>query len=134
MTVAKSATIEVKTSDDVVLARQAVRAWCVEAGFRLVDQTKMVTAASELARNMVDFAGGGEVLLELLKDEHGTGIRVTFEDHGPGIADIEKAMEDGYSTGTGLGLGLSGAKRLVNDFSIESRVGKGTIVTITRWR
>lgn len=134
MVVSKSDSLPIRSSDDVVLVRQAVRKWSIELGFSLVDQTKMITAASELARNTVDYGGGGAVLLELLDDGIKKGLRLTFEDHGPGIADIELALTDGYTTGKGMGMGLSGSKRLVNEFAIDSRVGEGTRVTITRWK
>jgi serine/threonine-protein kinase RsbT len=117
-----------------VIVRQRVRALAVEAGLKLVDQTKIVTAASELARNTVIYGGGGTLLLEVLKDGMRHGVRLTFEDRGPGIADINLAMKDGYTTGGGLGLGLSGAKRLSNEFEIYSKPGEGTRVTIARWR
>ena len=126
--------IEVRSSGDVVLVRQAVRVRAVEAGFGLVDQTKIVTAASELARNMIEYGGGGTASIETVTNGARTGLRVTFEDQGPGIPDIEMAMKDGYTTGTGFGLGLGGAKRLVNEFEITSRVGEGTRVVITRWK
>lgn len=129
----KSETLTLRTGEDIVRVRQTVRVWMVEQRFSLVDQTKMVTAVSELARNVVDYGGGGMARLELLADSGRTGIRVTFEDHGPGIADIELAMKDGFSTGGGLGFGLGGAKRLVNEFAIRSEPGNGTCVTITRW-
>lgn len=116
------------------MMRQLVRSWSIEAGFSLVDQTKIVTAASELARNAVVYGGGGLARLEILRDNGRTGLRLTFEDKGPGIADIERAMQDGYTTGNGLGLGLGGAKRLCNEFSIDSRPGQGTRVTIARWK
>jgi serine/threonine-protein kinase RsbT len=106
----------------------------VEAGLKLVDQTKIITAASELARNTVIYGGGGTLLLETVSSGTRKGVRLTFEDHGPGIADLELAMKDGYTTGGGLGLGLSGAKRLSNEFEIFSKVGEGTRITITRWR
>jgi serine/threonine-protein kinase RsbT len=106
----------------------------VEAGLKLVDQTKVITAASELARNTVIYGGGGTLLLETVSSGSRKGVRLTFEDHGPGIADLELAMKDGYTTGGGLGLGLSGAKRLSNEFEIFSKVGEGTRITITRWR
>ncbi len=127
-------TIPVDSSQDIVRVRQAVRAAAAEQGLSLVDQTKIVTAASELARNMVDYAGGGESVIERLGDGPRRGLRVTFEDHGPGIADIALAMKEGYTTGNGLGLGLPGARRLVNEFSIDSRPGEGTRVVIARWR
>jgi serine/threonine-protein kinase RsbT len=134
MTATKSDSLSIRYSDDVVLVRQAVRKWSIEQGFSLVDQTKMITAASELARNTLDYGGGGTVLLEALEKDNRRGLRLTFEDHGPGIADIDLALTDGYTSGKGMGLGLGGARRLVNDFEIESEVGKGTRVKITRWR
>ena len=134
MEVLKTDRQPVRSSEDVVLVRQAVRAWSVELGFSLVDQTKVVTAASELARNTVTYGGGGAVTLESLADGGRRGLRLSFEDEGPGIKDIEQAMKDGFTTGSGLGLGLSGAKRLSNEFSIISTVGQGTRVTITRWK
>jgi serine/threonine-protein kinase RsbT len=124
----------VRGSEDIVLVRQAVRAWAVELGFSLVDQTKIVTAASELARNTVIYGGGGTVSLEALADGARRGLRLTFEDEGPGIKDVEQAMKDGFTTGHGLGLGLSGAKRLSSEFEIVSALGQGTRVTIARWR
>ena len=134
MAVTKDDTLPVQSSEDIVWVRQAVRAWAVELGFGLVDQTKLVTAASELARNTVDYGGGGKVQLEALNEGVHRGLRLTFEDHGPGIADVESALQDGYTTGSGLGLGLGGTKRLVNEFEIESRPGEGTRVCITRWK
>ncbi len=127
-------TMEIRTSGDVVQVRQAVRIRAVEAGFGLVDQTKIVTAASELARNTLDYGGGGTVRLEAVANGARKGVRLTFEDRGPGIPDLEKAMADGYTTGGGMGMGLPGTKRLVNEFEIVSRVGEGTRVTITRWK
>jgi serine/threonine-protein kinase RsbT len=124
----------IQSSQDVVTVRQAVRQRAVELGFSLVDQTKIVTAASELARNTLQYGGGGTLLLEGLEQNGRRGLRLTFEDCGPGIPDVTLAMKDGYSTGSGLGLGLSGARRLSNEFHIESLVGKGTTVTIVRWR
>ena len=124
----------VRSSEDIVLVRQTVRAWAVELGFSLVDQTKIVTAASELARNTVIYGGGGTVTLHALADGARRGLRLAFEDEGPGIKDLEQAMKDGYTTGGGLGLGLSGAKRLSSEFEIVSALGQGTRVTITRWR
>jgi serine/threonine-protein kinase RsbT len=124
----------IRTSEDVVLVRQAVRARAVEAGFSLVDQTKLVTAASELARNALEHGGGGTLKLEVLNDGARRAVRLTFEDQGPGIADVQQAMKDGFTTGGGLGLGLGGAKRLANEFEIQSRPNEGTRVTITRWR
>ena len=126
--------VEIASSSDVVMVRQKVRSLAVELKFSLVDQTKIVTAASELARNTVDYGKGGTVTLEVLNVSTRKGLRLTFEDSGPGIPDIDLAMKDGYTTGNGLGLGLSGAKRLMHEFEIASEVGKGTRVTITRWR
>jgi serine/threonine-protein kinase RsbT len=124
----------IRSSEDVVAVRQAVRRRAVELGFNLVDQTKIVTAASELARNTVTYGGGGVVRLEGIEEGARRGLRLVFEDQGPGIPDIELAMKDGYTTGDGLGLGLSGARRLSNEFAIDSRVGEGTRITIIRWR
>jgi serine/threonine-protein kinase RsbT len=124
----------VSSSEDIVAVRQIVREWAVTAGFSLVDQTKMVTAASELARNLVLYGGGGTVRFEALNDGMKRGLRLVFEDEGPGIDDIERAMQDGFTTGNGLGLGLGGARRLVNDFEIHSKRGAGTRVAITRWK
>jgi len=134
MTVLLSDQRTVQSAEDVVPIRQAVRQRAVELGFNLVDQTKIVTAASELARNAVQYGGGGRVTIDAVEAFGRRGIRLTFEDDGPGIPDVELAMKDGYTTGGGLGLGLSGARRLSNDFTIESTPGKGTRVTITRWR
>lgn len=127
-------TMSIQSAADVVLVRQAVRQLAVELGFSLVDQTKIVTAASELARNTLDYGGGGTVKLEGLQEGIRRGLRLTFEDQGPGIPDIELALKDGYTTGGGLGMGLSGTKRLVNEFNIVSQVGKGTCITITKWK
>jgi serine/threonine-protein kinase RsbT len=134
MAVTKDETMSIKSSEDVVRVRQVARQLAVEQGLSLVDQTKIVTAASELARNTLDYGGGGTVKLEAINSEPRRGLRLTFEDQGPGIPDIELALKDGYTTGGGLGLGLSGAKRLSNEFEIFSRVGEGTRVTITRWK
>jgi serine/threonine-protein kinase RsbT len=121
------------SSANIVALRQAVRAAAVELRFSLVDQTKIVTAASELARNALVYGGGGIARVEGLLEGGRRGLRLTFEDKGPGIPDIERALKDGFSTGTGLGLGLGGARRLSNEFAIDSRPGEGTRVTITRW-
>lgn len=129
-----SCEMTIQCSQDVVLVRQAVRQFAVKLGFSLVDQTKIVTAASELARNTLDYGGGGTVKLEALQNGMRRGLRLVFEDSGPGIPDIELALKDGYTTGNGLGMGLSGAKRLMNEFNIVSRVGEGTCVTITKWK
>jgi serine/threonine-protein kinase RsbT len=130
----RNETMSIQSSADVVLVRQSVRQLAVEQGFSLVDQTKIVTAASELARNTLDYGGGGTVKLQALQDGIRRGLRLTFEDQGPGIPDIELALKDGYTTGNGLGMGLSGTKRLVNEFNIVSHVGKGTCVTIIKWK
>jgi serine/threonine-protein kinase RsbT len=124
----------VRSGEDIVAVRQQVRALAIRLGFSLVDQTKIVTAASELARNTVDYGGGGTVRIEALADGGRTGLRLTFEDKGPGIEDLALVMKDGYTSGGGLGLGLGGAKRLSNDFEIASRPGEGTRVSIVRWR
>ena len=124
----------VRVDQDVVAVRQVVREWAVAVGFSLVDQTKLVTAASELARNTMIHGGGGEMRLQALNDGPRRGVKVMFIDTGPGIADIELAMKDGYTTKGGLGLGLSGSKRLVNEFEIDSSPGKGTTVCIVRWK
>ena len=124
----------IRSSEDVVGVRQAVRQRAVELGFNLIDQTKIVTAASELARNTVIYGGGGILRLESLEEGPRRGLRLVFEDQGPGIANLELAMKDGYTTGNGLGLGLSGARRLSNEFAVDSRVGEGTRITIARWR
>jgi serine/threonine-protein kinase RsbT len=126
--------LPIRSENDVVLVRQAVRQWSTELGFSLVDLTKVVTAASELARNVLVHGGGGKVCPEFVEKGSKRGLRLTFEDQGPGIADIELALRDGYTTGGGLGLGLSGSKRLVNEFEILSRPGEGTRVTITKWK
>ena len=120
--------------DHIVSVRQTVRQRAIAIGFSLVDQTKIVTAASELARNTIQHGGGGSATIEVVNDGSRRGLRLTFEDHGPGIADVSLAMKDGYTTAGGLGLGLSGAKRLSNEFSIASALGEGTRVVITRWK
>jgi len=134
MAVIKHESRTLRDTEDVVRVRQAVREWAIACGFSLVDQTKMVTAASELARNAVLHGGGGTVRLEALNDGARRGLRLVFEDQGPGIPDVTQALRDGYTTGGGLGLGLGGARRLVNEFDIDSRPGAGTRVVITRWK
>jgi serine/threonine-protein kinase RsbT len=133
-TVSSAGELPLRNQNDVVLGRQAVRRLAQEQGFSLVDQTKLVTAASELARNALIYGGGGELKWEKLVDGAKRGIRLVFEDHGPGIANIEQAMTDGWTSGNGLGLGLTGARRLVNEFELQSTVGVGTRVTIARWK
>jgi serine/threonine-protein kinase RsbT len=132
--VLKSDSRPIRSSDDIVAVRQQVRQWAVDLQFSLVDQTKLVTAASELARNTLDHGGGGRVDLQALAEGTRRGLRLIFEDKGPGIEDIERALKDGYTTGGGLGLGLGGARRLCNEFEIVSRRGEGTRVTVTKWR
>ena len=134
MNVEKTSTIPVLGESDVVKVRQSVRTLAVEIGLSLVDQTKVVTAASELGRNLLIYGGGGEVILDLVVNNLRRGVRVAFVDEGPGIADLEQALRDGFTSGSGMGLGLGGAKRLVNDFELISKPGEGTRVTITKWR
>ena len=122
------------SDEDIVRMRQAVRSLAIETGLSLVDQTKLVTAASELGRNARIYGGGGTVTLEVIANGIRQGVRLTFEDHGPGIPDVELALKDGYTTGNGLGLGLGGAKRLSNEFHIDTTPGEGTRITITRWK
>ncbi len=134
MSVVKREVLSLQTSSDIVVARQKVRQWALELRFSLVDQTKLVTAASELARNTLDHGRGGDMTIEVVNGQSRSGLRLTFADSGPGIPDIETALKDGFTTGSGMGLGLGGSKRLVNEFSIESEAGKGTKVTVIRWR
>ena len=134
MHVEQTDAVPIATDDDIVRVRQTVRDWAVRIGFSLVDQTKLVTAASELARNTLVYGRGGSLRLERLADDRRTGLRLTFEDQGPGIPDIDLALKDGYTTGNGLGLGLSGARRLSQDFQLTSKVGEGTRVVIGRWK
>jgi serine/threonine-protein kinase RsbT len=134
MATTRRESLSVTANDAVVSVRQSVREFAVETRLSLVDQTKLVTAASELARNMVVYGGGGTVIIEQLEVDGRSGVRVTFEDHGPGIADVNQAMRDGFTSGGGLGLGLGGSKRLVHDFELRTEVGAGTTVVITRWR
>lgn len=133
MPVAKTLDLPLRAQEDVVLVRQTARTLAVEIGMSLVDQTKVVTAASELGRNTIVHGKGGHATIETLEEPNRKGIRLTFEDHGPGIPDIARAMTDGFTTGSGLGLGLGGAKRLSSEFTIDSNVGVGTRVSITRW-
>ncbi|HYE60739.1 MAG TPA: anti-sigma regulatory factor [Phycisphaerales bacterium] len=134
MDVGKGEVLSVRTPDEVVLIRQAVRKWAIEVGFSIVDQTKVVTAASELARNAVIYAGGGTVTINLVTNAGRKGLRLIFADKGPGIPDISLALKDGYTTGNGLGLGLSGSKRLMNELDIVSKVGEGTTITAFKWK
>ena len=130
----KSETFRIATSDDVVRVRQVARSWAAELKFSLVDQTKFVTATSELARNTLEHGGGGSMTAEIVENGARKGVKLTFDDKGPGIPNIDLALRDGYTTGSGMGLGLSGSKRLVNDFEIRSESGRGTTVTIIRWK
>ncbi len=134
MSLLKRDVLPLKNSNDIVMARQKVRRWAIELQFSLVDQTKLVTAASELARNALDYGMGGEMTIETINSGSRTGLRLIFEDHGPGIPDLDMALKDGFTTGSGMGLGLGGSKRLVNEFNIQSEVGKGTKVTVARWK
>ena len=126
--------LQIRTGEQVVGVRRIVRSTAADLGFSLVDQTRIVTAASELARNTLQHGGGGTMKLEILNNGSRRGLRLTFEDQGPGIPDMGLALKDGYSTSGGLGLGLSGSKRLVNEFSISSSPGEGTQVTVTKWK
>jgi serine/threonine-protein kinase RsbT len=132
--VVSAESFEIRGSDDIVLVRQAVRRKSIALGFGLVDQTKVVTASSELARNTLDYGGGGSARLELVENGTRSGLRITFEDQGPGIVDLELALTDGYTTGNGMGLGLSGSKRLSDEFELWSKPGEGTRVSILRWK
>jgi serine/threonine-protein kinase RsbT len=125
--------IDVGTDQDVVRVRQLVRTAAVQVKLSLVDQTKLVTAASELARNTLVYGGGGTVEVSRVENGRRTGLRIVFADRGPGIPDLDLALTDGYTTGGGLGLGLSGARRLVDEFDIDTRVGEGTTITVTKW-
>jgi serine/threonine-protein kinase RsbT len=133
-TASSSGSTPLRNEQDIVLSRQLVRKLTQELKFSLVDQTKMVTAASELSRNTVVYGGGGDMRWELVQEGMRNGLRLAFVDHGPGIPNVEQALVDGWTSGSGLGLGLSGSKRLVNDFHIRTAPGEGTCVTITRWK
>lgn len=126
--------LPIRQSSDVVFARQKVRQWATDMRFGLVDQTKLVTAASELARNTLDHGHGGQMIIEEASSGAKTGLRLIFEDQGPGIPDVEAALKDGFTTGNGMGLGLGGSRRLVHDFSIDTAPGKGTRITVVRWK
>jgi len=134
MQVLSSESLPIRSSEDIVIVRQAVRKRAVSLGFGLVDQTKFVTAASELARNTLDYGGGGVVQIELVENVRKSGVRLVFEDQGPGIPDIELALTEGYTSGNGMGLGLGEAKRLSHEFEIWSKPGEGTRVSILRWK
>lgn len=134
MTSTSQTSLAITSQEDVVIVRQAVRKAAVEAGFTLVDQTKIVTAASEIARNTLIYGGGGDVLIERVEEPAHKGLRLTFTDNGPGIPDIDQALKDGFTSGGGLGLGLGGAKRLSSEFSIWSAPNQGTRVVIAKWK
>jgi serine/threonine-protein kinase RsbT len=134
LTILRTETVPVRSSEDIVVVRQLVRRMAIESGFSLVDQTKIVTAASEIARNTLIYGGGGTAVAERLERDNKKGVKLTFSDEGPGIQDVTMALKDGYTTGGGLGLGLSGAKRLSNEFEIDSAPGKGTRIVMTRWK
>ena len=134
MSAPEESSIPIRTSDDVVRVRQEVRARAVKIGLSLVDQTKIITAASELARNALDYGGGGVAIMAIIERNGRRGLQLVFQDQGPGIADIDQALKDGFTSGGGLGLGLGGAKRLANEFEIQSELGKGTRVSIVRWK
>ncbi len=130
----KTESYPIRNSEDIVKIRQGVRTMALEIALSLVDQTKIITAASEIARNTLDYGGGGDAVIEIVSTGLRKGIRLTFSDQGPGIPDLVRAMTDGYTTGKGLGLGLSGSKRLVNEFDIDTTVGEGTRITLIRWK
>lgn len=134
MPAVREETVDVQSDDDVVRVRQITRQWALDLGFSLIDQTKIVTAASELARNTVIYGGGGTTRFEALHEGPRRGLRLVFQDKGPGIPDVAQALRDGFTTGSGLGLGLGGARRLVSEFDIASVPGQGTTVRITRWK
>lgn len=134
MDVVRDDMLPVRTAEEVVAARQAARKVAVDNKLSIIDQTKLVTATSELARNMVIYGGGGIVHLQSVRDGERVGVRLVFVDKGPGIADVTMALKDGYTTGSGLGLGLSGSKRLVDVFDLQTKVGEGTTITIIKWK
>ena len=134
MAIVHRTVLPVRSREDIVRVRSATRENAIAQGFSLVDQTKLVTAASELARNTLDYGGGGDVEILRFEESPRKGVRLVFSDHGPGIADIEQALRDGFTSGGGLGLGLGGARRLSNEFAIDSKPGQGTRITIARWR
>ena len=134
MAVLATEEVSIRREDDVVRVRQVARQWSIDLGFSLVDQTKIVTAASELARNTKVYGGGGAMRVESLEENGKRGLRLTFSDEGPGIPDVAAALKDGFTTGSGLGLGLGGARRLVNEFHVSSTVGEGTRVVVVKWK
>jgi Anti-sigma regulatory factor (Ser/Thr protein kinase) len=135
MQLIKGETVPIRAPNDIVIVRQKVRAWAIEIGFSIIEQTKIITAASELARNTLDYGGGGECELASVKNSlNKSGLQLSFVDQGPGIANLELALTDGYTSGGGLGMGLTGSRRLMNDFKIETEIGKGTRVTVIKWK
>lgn len=134
VTVLSKDKVPIAREQDVVLFRNRVKEYATKIGMGIVNQTKLITAASELVRNMLRYANGGDALIEVISKGRENGIRLTFTDEGPGIADVQKAMKDGFSTGKSLGLGLPGTKRLVSEFDIKSVVGQGTVVTVIKWK
>jgi serine/threonine-protein kinase RsbT len=127
-------TVKIQCEADVVITRQRVKEFAVKLMLKLIDQTKIITAASEIARNTLKYGGGGQAVIDIIENENRIGIKIIFEDHGPGIPDLSKALQDGYTTGKGMGLGLSGSKRLVDEFDIETEKNKGTRVTLIKWK
>lgn len=134
MVILNKETMTIVREIDVIPFRNRLKEYAVKVGMSLVNQTKIITAASELARNMLKYAGGGVAIIEVVSKGRENGIKLTFADKGPGIADIKMAMKDGFSTGKSLGLGLPGTRRLVSEFDIVSELGKGTTVTVTKWK
>jgi serine/threonine-protein kinase RsbT len=134
MKILSSELMPIRSSEDIVIVRQAVRKKALALGFGLIDQTKFVTASSELARNTLDYGGGGTAQLDTVQNDRKSGLRLTFEDRGPGIPDIDQALSDGFTSGNGMGLGLGGARRLSHEFEIWSKPGEGTKVSIVRWK
>lgn len=135
MLLMKTERFPIRTQNDIVNIRKVVRAWTIEIGLGIIDQTKVITAASELARNTLEYGGGGDMDMSIVKNAIGKpGIKLIFEDKGPGIADLQLALTDGYTSGNGLGMGLTGSKRLMSEFDIQTEVGKGTSVTVIKWK
>lgn len=134
MIIEKEELLQIRTPEDVVRVRQEVRARTIDVGFSLIDQTKLITAASEIARNTVIYGGGGNLRIQILRNAPRRGVRLIFQDQGPGIPDLERALTDGFTSGNGLGLGLGGARRLSNEFDIHSKPGEGTTVSLVRWK
>lgn len=135
MEILKSIKLPIRTQSDIVIIRKEVRTWTIAIGFGIIDQTKVITAASELARNTLDYGGGGDLTMETVTNDAGRhGVRLSFEDQGPGIPNLELALTDGYTSGGGLGMGMSGSRRLMSEFEVQTEVGKGTCVITTKWK